>query len=64
MTLRETVAHLMVARHGISLELAREHTERMDAGDVFRRFRFYASARKSEAELSVDGAQRSLEGNR
>ena len=53
MTLRETVANLMVARHGISRELAVHHAERMSQSELQERFRMYA--RSSGAELSAVG---------
>jgi len=42
MTLRETVANLMVARHGIRPELAKHQSGRMSKAELRDRFRYYA----------------------
>lgn len=42
MTLRETVRNLMVARHGITPELADDHVAQMDTVELKRRFFCYA----------------------
>jgi hypothetical protein len=39
--LRQVVASQMIARHRISPELARYHVERMEAEEVWWRFRYY-----------------------
>ena len=51
--LRQIVASQMMARHGIPSELARYHVERMDAEELWWRFRYYK--KHAGMELSVAG---------
>jgi hypothetical protein len=48
--LRQVVASQMIARHRISSDLARYHVERMDAEEVWWRFRYYKTVRSPEHE--------------
>jgi hypothetical protein len=51
--LRQVVVSQMIARHKIPSELARYHVERMDAEELWWRFRYYKT--HSGVELSAAG---------